>query len=409
MHYITMEGESVKELKERLVREYGEDAYVIKVDQKKKGLLKKTRYVMIAGIRDEDYLQKQKRELLKVAKNKKLINSINRQPSYNSLNTYKEKDPEDYVFNENYEDDGDQIETQDKKEEKIEHNFNKNPLEQKLENIEKKLEQLTSSNIKVETVLDKYINSLSLLDYSRDFQQEIFDYLSKNLSYEESNSIEHIRNKVSEYIGSKIKIDSKRISKDDIAVLVGPTGVGKTTTIVKLATNAKVNQNYKIKLLSADQAKIGGYAHLQIAAEILQVPFYPIVKRDDYIEMISEKDDVIFVDSPGTSQKDSKMLGSIKEILDVKKKNIKTFLTISATTKYCDLIDIFERFKFLNYNHLIITKIDETSTFGQMISAITKYDIPISYITNGQEMTKNLIEPDLNFILKLAFSSEDYL
>ncbi|HPC38487.1 MAG TPA: hypothetical protein PLF21_04160 [Exilispira sp.] len=409
MHYITMEGESVKELKERLVREYGEDAYVIKVDQKKKGLLKKTRYVMIAGIRDEDYLQKQKRELLKVAKNKKLINSINRQPSYNSLNTYKEKDPEDYVFNENYEDDEDPIETQDKKEEKIEHNFNKNPLEQKLENIEKKLEQLTSSNIKVETVLDKYINSLSSLDYSRDFQQEIFDYLSKNLSYEESNSIEHIRNKASEYIGSKIKIDSKRISKDDIAVLVGPTGVGKTTTIVKLATNAKVNQNYKIKLLSADQAKIGGYAHLQIAAEILQVPFYPIVKRDDYIEMISEKDDVIFVDSPGTSQKDSKMLGSIKEILDVKKKNIKTFLTISATTKYCDLIDIFERFKFLNYNHLIITKIDETSTFGQMISAITKYDIPISYITNGQEMTKNLIEPDLNFILKLAFSSEDYL
>ncbi|MEJ5273420.1 MAG: hypothetical protein WH035_04775, partial [Spirochaetota bacterium] len=253
------------------------------------------------------------------------------------------------------------------------------------------------------------INSLSSLDYSRDFQQEIFDYLSKNLSYEESNSIEHIRNKASEYISSKIKIDSKRISKDDIAVLVGPTGVGKTTTIVKLATNAKVNQNYKIKLLSADQAKIGGYAHLQIAAEILQVPFYPIVKRDDYIEMISEKDDVIFVDSPGTSQKDSKMLGSIKEILDVKKKNIKTFLTISATTKYCDLIDIFERFKFLNYNHLIITKIDETSTFGQMISAITKYDIPISYITNGQEMTKNLIEPDLNFILKLAFSSEDYL
>ena len=63
MHYITLEGESVKELKEKLIREYGEDAYVIKVEQKKKGLLKKTRYVMIAGIRDEDYLQKQKKEI----------------------------------------------------------------------------------------------------------------------------------------------------------------------------------------------------------------------------------------------------------------------------------------------------------------------------------------------------------
>lgn len=405
MHYITLEGESVKELKEKLIREYGEDAYVIKVEQKKKGLLKKTRYVMIAGIRDEDYLQKQKKEILKAAKNKKIVNQENRKFSSNENQLATQNDPEDYVFTQDYEQTG---YSYNQNNEEISNKLESSLLTQKLEKIEKKLDEMASSNIKVESVLDKYIDSLSALDYSKDFQQEIFDYLSRNLSYEESNSIEKIRKKTLDYIESKIKIDDKRISKDDIAVLVGPTGVGKTTTIVKLATNAKVNQNFKIKLLSADQAKIGGYAHLQIAAEILQVPFYPIVKKDDYISMISEKDDVIFVDSPGTSQKDSKMLGSIKEILDVRKKNIKTFLTISATTKYGDLIDIFERFKFLNYNHLIITKIDETSSFGQVISAITKYDIPISYITNGQEMTKNLIEPDSNFILKLAFNSEDY-
>lgn len=404
MHYITLEGESVKDLKEKLIREYGEDAYVIKVEQKKKGLLKKIKYVMIAGIRDEDYLLKQKKELLKVAKNRKLENSDEYNSSLKNNIQSKFNNPEDYAFSNIDEDDSTEINVNniDNK------NIKKDSVVQKLENIEKKLNEITASNVKVESTLEKYINSLSTLDYSKDFQQELLENLSKHLSYEESNSIELIKQKVSEYISSKIKIDNKRISKDDIAVLVGPTGVGKTTTIVKLATNAKVNQNYKIKLLSADQAKIGGYAHLQIAAEILQVPFYPIVKRDDYISMITEKDDVIFVDSPGTSQKDSKMLGSIKEILDVKKKNVKTFLTISATTKYCDLIDVFERFKFLNYNHLIITKIDETSSFGQVISAIAKYDIPISYITNGQEMTKNLIEPDSDFILKLAFSSEEY-
>lgn len=404
MHYITLEGESVKDLKEKLIREYGEDAYVIKVEQKKKGLLKKIKYVMIAGIRDEDYLLKQKKELLKVARNRKLENSDNYNSSLKNTIQSKFNNPEDYAFSNIDEEDSTEINVNniDNK------NIKKDSVVQKLENIEKKLNEITASNIKTESTLEKYINSLSNFDYSKDFQQELLENLSKNLSYEESNSIDLIRQKVSEYICSKIKIDNKRISKDDIAVLVGPTGVGKTTTIVKLATNAKVNQNYKIKLLSADQAKIGGYAHLQIAAEILQVPFYPIVKRDDYISMITEKDDVIFVDSPGTSQKDSKMLGSIKEILDVKKKNVKTFLTISATTKYCDLIDVFERFKFLNYNHLIITKIDETSSFGQVISAIAKYDIPISYITNGQEMTKNLIEPDSDFILKLAFCSEEY-
>lgn len=407
MHYITLEGESVKDLKEKLIREYGEDAYVIKVEQRKKGFFKKTHYVMIAGIRDEDYLLRQKKELLKVAKNRK-SNSLSSKPIDKEM-IYK-NNPEDYVFQP---EDNDNEENQDLKEKEYLKDKNtdikiNNTLEQKLENIEKKLNEITQSSIKTESVLEKYINSLSSLDYSKDFQQELHEYLSKTLSYEESNSIEQIRKKASDYICSKIKIDDTRIKKDDIAVLIGPTGVGKTTTIVKLATNAKVNQNYRIRLLSADQAKIGGYAHLQIAAEILQVPFFPIVKRDDYISMISEKDDVIFVDSPGTSQKDSRMLGSIKEILDVKKKNVKTFLTIAATTKYVDLLDIFERFKFLNYNRLIITKIDETSTFGQVISAISKYDIPISYITNGQEMTKNLIEPDSNFILKLAFGSEDF-
>lgn len=403
MHYITLEGDSVKDLKERLIREYGEDVYVIKVEQKKQGIFKKVKYVMVAGIKDEDYIKKQKKELLKVTRKKGEIKNEDTEVKIKK----PQISPEDYVFSADY--DEPLAQKKDIIDNQENNDFSKSPLLQKLENIEKKINEISSSNIKVESVLEKYINSLAALDYSKDFQKELLEYLSKTLSYDESNSIEQIRKKTYEYIGSKIKIDTKRIGKDDIAVLVGPTGVGKTTTIVKLATNAKVNLNYKIKLLSADQAKIGGYAHLQIAAEILQVPFYPIMKRDDYVSMISEKDEVIFVDSPGTSQKDSKMLGSIKEILDVKRKNIKTFLTISATTKYCDLIDIFERFKFLNYNHLIITKIDETSTFGQVISAITKYDIPISYITNGQEMTKNLIEPDTNFILNLSFKQEEYL
>jgi len=95
MHYITLEGESVKELKEKLIREYGEDAYVIKVEQKKKGLLKKTRYVMIAGIRDEDYLQKQKKEILKAAKNKKIANVENRKFSSNESQIVSQNNPED--------------------------------------------------------------------------------------------------------------------------------------------------------------------------------------------------------------------------------------------------------------------------------------------------------------------------
>ncbi|HQJ40384.1 MAG TPA: hypothetical protein PK449_02380 [Exilispira sp.] len=393
MHYITLEGERIDKLREKLLREYGEDIYIINVEEKKKGFLHNKRsYVMVAGIPDDVYLKRQKQQFLR------------------TTTTAKEKSMENMIYNEEEENEEEET-SKDNIEIKNIENKNKvkkniDPIFEKLETIEKKLSDLNTNVYIKESILDRYISSLTNLDFSNDFLDEIKENLSKTLTYEEANSIEVIRKKTMEYLKGKIIIDKQRIGKNDIAVLIGPTGVGKTTTIVKLATNSKVNKNYSIKLLSADQTKIGGYAHLQIAAEILQVPFYTIMKRDDYISQIAEKDDVIFVDSPGTSQKDSKMLGCIKEILDVKKKNIKTFLTISATTKYNDLIDIFERFKFLDYTHLIITKIDETSNYGAILSAISRYNIPIPYITNGQEMTKNLIEPDEDFILKLAFSDD---
>ena len=393
MHYITLEGERIDKLREKLLREYGEDIYIINVEEKKKGFLHNKRsYVMVAGIPDDVYLKRQKQQFLR------------------TTTTAKVKSMENMIYNEEEENEEEET-SKDNIEIKNIENKNKvkkniDPIFEKLETIEKKLSDLNTNVYIKESILDRYISSLTNLDFSNDFLDEIKENLSKTLTYEEANSIEVIRKKTMEYLKGKIIIDNQRIGKNDIAVLIGPTGVGKTTTIVKLATNSKVNKNYSIKLLSADQTKIGGYAHLQIAAEILQVPFYTIMKRDDYISQIAEKDDVIFVDSPGTSQKDSKMLGCIKEILDVKKKNIKTFLTISATTKYNDLIDIFERFKFLDYTHLIITKIDETSNYGAILSAISRYNIPISYITNGQEMTKNLIEPDEDFILKLAFSDD---
>ncbi|HNV43425.1 MAG: hypothetical protein KBG82_04460 [Spirochaetes bacterium] len=393
MHYITLEGERIDKLREKLLREYGEDIYIINVEEKKKGILHNKRsYVMVAGIPDDVYLKRQKQQFLRtstIAKEKSMEGMIY----------------EDEEENEEEETSKDNIEIKNiENKNKVKKNID--PIFEKLETIEKKLSDLNTNVYIKESILDRYISSLTNLDFSNDFLDEMKENLSKTLTYEEANSIEVIRKKTMEYLKGKIIIDKQRIGKNDIAVLIGPTGVGKTTTIVKLATNSKVNKNYSIKLLSADQTKIGGYAHLQIAAEILQVPFYTIMKRDDYISQIAEKDDVIFVDSPGTSQKDSKMLGCIKEILDVKKKNIKTFLTISATTKYNDLIDIFERFKFLDYTHLIITKIDETSNYGAILSAISRYNIPISYITNGQEMTKNLIEPDEDFILKLAFSDD---
>ncbi|HQM89845.1 MAG TPA: hypothetical protein PLI56_06900, partial [Exilispira sp.] len=236
MHYITLEGERIDKLREKLLREYGEDIYIINVEEKKKGILHNKRsYVMVAGIPDDVYLKRQKQQFLRtstIAKEKSMEGMIY----------------EDEEENEEEETSKDNIEIKNiENKNKVKKNID--PIFEKLETIEKKLSDLNTNVYIKESILDRYISSLTNLDFSNDFLDEMKENLSKTLTYEEANSIEVIRKKTMEYLKGKIIIDKQRIGKNDIAVLIGPTGVGKTTTIVKLATNSKVNKNYSIKLL----------------------------------------------------------------------------------------------------------------------------------------------------------------
>lgn len=385
MNYFIVEGKSLKEVREQLRIKYGNDVYIINVKQEKRGFLKKQNwYVVTAGLSDNA-----RKKIKKTIETKKNINEnylLNSGAVNNSIEKPK--------MNEN------------KKKENLE--TTDEELKKKLEVMEEKIDKLLNKKeIKESSLVDKYLDSLENLEFSKEYIKYLKKNLKKELTFEEASDINIIKEKTYEKIMKNIEIDEKnKVKKGDVIVLVGPTGVGKTTTLVKIATQFRVYSDMSMKFLTIDQYKIGAVDHLSNYANILKVQCEVIHSKDEFIKNIIDDTDLIFVDTLGTSQKDNSHLAIIKDRIDVKKKNLKIYLTISATTKYNDILDIMERFKFLNYNKIIVTKLDETNYIGSVISALWKNKYPIAYMTNGQEVVDTLIEPDKKYVMDLLFQEE---
>jgi len=428
MKYLSIEGEDIKKIKNQLKTTYGNEIYILNVKQEQRGLIKKKNYyVVTVGIPDNVYEQYSdnvsKTKIRKTKKDENSSNYLFNPPVDNkeksAIESSKISKGNDIIYNAKT-----LIDEKSKSLSSLSSIVNKIPVNNlqnningeelkeffslKLEEFEKKLELFSQNfkNNKEEALIDKFIDSLEHYDFSKDYLTYLKDKFKKSLTYEESQSIEIIKSKVYEEIENNIKIENNKFEKGDVIVLVGPTGVGKTTTLVKLASQYKLYKEMSIKFLTIDQYKIGAVDHLNNYAEILKTNCEVIRSKEDLVKAIIDQIDLIFVDTLGTSQKDNQHLAIIKDRLDIKKKKLKIYLTISATTKYSDIIDIMERFKFLNYQSIIFTKLDETNSFGQVLSSLWKMDIPVSFLTNGQEILETLIIPEKKKIIEILFQGE---
>lgn len=186
--------------------------------------------------------------------------------------------------------------------------------------------------------------------------------------------------------------------KPKVIVFIGPTGVGKTTTIAKLASEMAVNQKKKVALVTTDTYRIKAAEQLRSYAEIMDVvvdvPFKVIYSADDIKNTLEElKDqDFIFVDTAGYSPKDKEKRDEMKHILDAAHEvaDIETFLVLSVTTKYRDLLSICDIYKEMDEFKLIFTKLDETSTFGNIYNIRVYTGAEISYMTDGQDVPDDI-------------------
>jgi flagellar biosynthesis protein FlhF len=221
---------------------------------------------------------------------------------------------------------------------------------------------------------------------------------------------------VLEWIGEGIKIcvggkgntDSERIDGNGgrigiggrarIIAIVGPTGVGKTTTVAKLAAifglENKSAPALRVRMVTIDNYKIAAKKQIETYAEIMQIPVSFAENRSDLEKILDLYGDVdvVLIDTIGKSPNDFVKLAEMRSVLDACGRESEVHLAISATTKNSDIEEIFRQFESFKYVSVILTKLDETYRIGNIISILSEHDKSLSYITDGQMVPQD-IEP----------------
>lgn len=210
--------------------------------------------------------------------------------------------------------------------------------------------------------------------------------------------------------------EPEAIEDDDrrkIVFFIGPTGVGKTTTIAKLASDFKLTRSKSVAMITADTYRIAAVEQLNTYASILDVPVNVIYSPSEIVESIEELSDyqMIFVDTAGRSHKNAEQRDEIIEMIsNVRNSGIDAdiiiFLVMSVTTKYKDMVNICDAYKSLNAYRLLFTKLDETDSVGNILNIKLYTGAPISYTTCGQNVPDDIESVDVQKLAKSLLGGE---
>lgn len=270
--------------------------------------------------------------------------------------------------------------------------FNDDIKEEDFNNEENDIEDNAETNI-----ADGMEESFSYLR-DREFPEEILlelrEYLltSSNARFFQSKDV--IREEVEKYFAERLMLSNgiEVGTKKKIIVFVGPTGVGKTTTIPKIAAQY-MKSGKKVSFVTIDNYRIAAVDQLQRYASIMKVPFTSASTPEALRAEIRKMDNssLLFIDTMGRSPKGAEdIVAMSKYFTTVGRFDMDIQLVMSATAKYKDALKILNGFKPTNYKGVILTKVDETDYLASSICAITKKKLPITYITHGQGVPKDI-------------------
>lgn len=256
-------------------------------------------------------------------------------------------------------------------------------------------ETLSTENEVGITETEKVLSSefSKVWDYlkEQELDSKWIEYLLEKAQSENPNTLEEWKTSVNKIIESEL---SDWVEKNDfqIQTLFGPTGVGKTTTLIKIMNRLQTG-NKKIGVITTDNFRVGAYEQMKNYSEKLEFPL--IQSNVDELEVPvnvfkhQKGMDYILIDTYGRNPKDEEM----KEELEMYLKTVNPesiSLVLAANQKYKDMVKTIRAYEGVNIDHIIITKIDETDSYGFVYNLFKEFGIPISYITFGQKVPDDI-------------------
>lgn len=254
------------------------------------------------------------------------------------------------------------------------------------------VEEEPESIVKIRTTLENN-------DFSPAYIRQIIERIRKTFSLKDLENYEEVKKAVLAWIEETISIDDvDEKEKPQIIILVGPTGVGKTTTVAKLAAKyapAKktFTKQQKVHILTIDNYRIAGKDQIEKYGEIMGITVDGCNNADDIAEKMQQfgpESETILIDTIGFSPRDCDGITKMKSILSIQGYRTVVYLAMMASTKANDMREIMKQYELFGYDDVIVTKLDETSCIGNLISIVSEKGKKFAYYTTGQRVPADI-------------------
>jgi flagellar biosynthesis protein FlhF len=239
-------------------------------------------------------------------------------------------------------------------------------------------------------------------EFTEDFAAGIRERIRTTFPLGELESFGRVQNAVVEWIGERIAIDPPpplAHGKPAVVVLVGPTGVGKTTTVAKLAAvygiGSARSPARRVRIVTIDNYRIAAKQQIETYAEIMRIPVSLVESAADLEKAmaLAQEADLVLVDTIGRSPRDLDKLAEMKGILDaIPAPSRRTYLALSATTKASDVEEVLRQYEPFGYRAVVLTKLDETLRIGAVVSSLARHAKPVAWLCDGQGVPQDIAE-----------------